>query len=429
MKEKAFKITFALIAVVAVALGILYGKTAGMERRERTEIINGYKRAFYETSELIHAMQVNLKKLTVTGSAETEKELLFEIARQAEGAQSNLSSLPSYDETIVSTMKFVNQTGDFSKSLAQKLINGGAVSEEDRNNINILLENISNLALAMDEAAAAFEEGRLKFSKQKTSGEDTDDQPIEPVKKYPSLLYDGPFSDGQTDEINRIPGVEINGKDAERALERSVDIPYKSILMDENENVYDFTIETDIGSMYAGVSKKGGHVLYLISSGGNQKEILTAEECISYAKKYLNARGFPEMTESYYRKFAGVITVNLAPVQNDVILYPDLVKVNVSMESGKIIGFEMTGYYVNHREREFIEPIISEDEAALRISDNLTVKAIKKALIPDGKQEKLCYEILAQNNGDEFLVYIDCETGEEREIFQVVDTQEGTLVE
>ena len=70
-----------------------------------------YQKAFYETCELVEGMSTNLRKLLVTGSAQQEQVLLSEIARQAQGAQDDLSQLPLGEGAVSATIKFVNQAG------------------------------------------------------------------------------------------------------------------------------------------------------------------------------------------------------------------------------------------------------------------------------------------------------------------------------
>ena len=70
------------------------------------------------------------------------------------------------------------------------------------------------------------------------------------------------------------------------------------------------------------------------------------------ARAFLAARGYGEMHESYFSRYDGILTVNFAAVQDDVVLYPDLVKVQVSLRDGAVIGLEAGGYLRNHVARE-----------------------------------------------------------------------------
>ena len=58
------------------------------------------------------------------------------------------------------------------------------------------------------------------------------------------------------------------------------------------------------------------------------------------------------MQQTYYLKNDGVITINYAYSQNGVIMYPDLIKVKISLDDGQVLGIETTGYLNNHTERD-----------------------------------------------------------------------------
>ena len=113
----------ALVGACALlaALAVLIFKQAADVRDLNARLSAVYQKAFYETCELMEGMSTNLRKLLVTGSAQQEQVLLSEIARQAQGAQDDLSQLPLGEEAVSATIKFVNQAGDFATSLAGRL--------------------------------------------------------------------------------------------------------------------------------------------------------------------------------------------------------------------------------------------------------------------------------------------------------------------
>ena len=110
------------------------------------------------------------------------------------------------------------------------------------------------------------------------------------------------------------------------------------------------------------------------------------------------------------------------------MLYPDLIKVQLSMKDGAVIGVEAGNWLLNHTERALPLPALSEEEAVARIGTMLTPLAARLCVIPVNEGEALCYEIRATDGADTFLVYIDAMTGAERELMQVVSDESGSLV-
>ncbi len=126
--------------------------------------------------------------------------------------------------------------------------------------------------------------------------------------------------------------------------------------------------------------------------------------------------------------FDGFLTVNFAPVQDGVVLYPDLVKVQMSMETGMPVGLEAANYLANHVERRLDAPALSVEEARARLNPALDVGHGRLCVIPLDGGEALCYEFAASLDGADYLVYIDAATGEERNIYRLVKDADGTLV-
>ena len=157
-------------------------------------------------------------------------------------------------------------------------------------------------------------------------------------------------------------------------------------------------------------------------------ESITQEEANNKALEFLNSRGFPNMEETYYLKQDGIVTINYAYKQDDVIMYPDLIKVKVALDNGEILGVETTGYLNNHTERNLDNIKITEEEARKDLNSDLEITSSGLAVIPtEWKTELLCYEFKGKVEDKEFLVYINAENGREEDILIITNTPNGTL--
>lgn len=422
--------------VLLVALVVLIFKQAADVRALSTRLSAVYQKAFYETCELMEGMSTNLRKLLVTGSAQQEQILLSEISRQAQGAQDNLAQLPLGEGAVSATIKFVNQAGDFATSLAGRLAGGGAISDADYENISTLSETAGELSVGLGELLSRYESGEDVFAGDYTETGEEDLYPLtNPATSYPTLLYDGPFSDaaGQT-EYRALEGLEaVDQAGAERALRAFLGAEAVTELGFENESsipvdCYEFFVTANGYSLSAGVTKAGGQILYILPNEDVTDVTLTDEQAVAAARAFLTARGYGDMQESYFSRYDGILTVNFAAMQDGVVLYPDLVKVQVSLRDGAIIGLEAGGYLRNHVQREFTLPALSEEDALSRLGGRLTAQTARLCVIPENAEEYLCYEITASDASGEYLVYIDAQTGAEREILQIISDENGALV-
>ena len=134
------------------------------------------------------------------------------------------------------------------------------------------------------------------------------------------------------------------------------------------------------------------------------------------------------MKETYYLKQEGMLTINYAYEQDGVIMYPDLIKVKVALDDGRILGIETTGYLNNHTVRDIIKIKISKDEAKKTLNKELNIMSEGLAVIPtEWESEVLCYEFKGQIENHEFLVYINADNGKEEDILIITNTPNGTL--
>ena len=134
------------------------------------------------------------------------------------------------------------------------------------------------------------------------------------------------------------------------------------------------------------------------------------------------------MKETYYLKQDGIVTINYAYTQNNVVIYSDLIKVKVALDNGEVLGIETTGYLNNHTQRDTSKVKISKEEAKKTLNKDLQINSEGLAIIPtEYKTEILCYEFKGKVDDKEFLVYVNAENGREEDILIITNTPNGTL--
>ena len=433
--KRARGFDFRILAVVLVALTaalLLLGaaRTAELARAE-AKIAAVYQKAFYETCELTEGISANCRKLLVAADDMQMQALLGDISRDAQGAASDLALLPLSDGTVSATLKFINQTEDFAASLSEKLAAGVAVSDADRETMAQLSESAARFSVGLNRLLERYERGEASFT-----GADYADGALAPLTgsagDYPTLLYDGPFSDGATagsyQLLETLPEVDLSGARAKlEAFISAEDVSYQGMSHPEVD-VYEFRLRSGEYSLSAGVTKRGGEILYILPDEGVGETNYTEAQLLDAAKAFLISRGYGAMEMSYYSRYGGILTVNYAASQDGVILYSDLLKLQLSMKDGSVIGLDAKSYLKNHVPRTIGTPAISQDEAMLRVGARLAPLSARLCLIPQNNSEYLCYEVLAADASGEFLVYIDAQTGVERELMQVLSRENGTLV-
>lgn len=420
----------ALLAFSIAFAGAQVCRVRALENQVNAE----YQRAFFETVDLVGQMENGLEKLMVTASGAQEQTLLGEISRHAQSMQMNLASLPANLPVVSGSIKFANQLGDYCRTLGERLSAGGAVSESDGETLSALLSACSELRVQLNDWAEGLNTGERALARQVDAVSLNDTQPAESLIAFPTLLYDGPFSDGR--DTNALIALDAQEYDSAAAIEKASrfigeDRVLRAFVTGEGETpvpVWEITCLTSDGVLTLAVTKQGGAVVYMLCESGVEDAQYTAAGVIDLAQIFLQQQGFGVMEVSYWLEEDGRVLVNFAARQQGVILYPDLIKVQMSLATGRVIGFEALNYLSSHRQRENLTPSLTEEEARARLSPHLRCEQTRLCVIPLEAGEALCYECRAALGDSEFLIYVDAATGEERRIYKLISDEGGTLV-
>lgn len=438
-----------IIVVLVAALIILglYTYKKQIEYRQASE--NSYNMAFFELVDYVQNVETYLAKSLISSSSEQGAETLTNVWREANLAGAYLAQLPIESNELQNTAKFLNQVSDYSYSLSKKNINGQKLSDQDMKNLEDLHKYSVDLENTLNQLSADMNEGRISWGELTKKGTEVFAKQVSNISKdsfsnleenfheYSGLIYDGAFSEHITNKEKKgLTGENIN---EEKAKEIAMDFigtdrieGITSNGKSENGNIisYDFyaKLKNEERNIAISVSEKGGHIVYMNSDRNVYAESISQEEADAKGKEFLNQKGFYNMKKTYYLKQDGIVTINYAYKQDDVVIYSDLIKIKVALDNGEILGIETTGYLNSHTERKLGEIKVSKEKAAENLNKKLEIKSESLAMIPtEWKTEILCWEFKGTINGMDFLVYVNVETGKEEDILLIVNTPNGTL--
>lgn len=433
-----------IFSVIAVVL-IVFGTYECFRAKAYKQSLNdSYNRAFFELSDYVDDIDTLLAKGMLSTSAGEMATLSQKLSIQSAAAKSCLAQLPTANTQLDKTGKFLSQVGDYTYTLSQSLIDKKTITEEEYENLNALSSYASGLNRSLSELGSKLFNGEYNLfrddiiSLEKTVYAESADE-LSAIEKefgeYPSLIYDGPFSEHiESIEPKMLKNLrELSRNEAAMRLAdflevKTENIKYTGETQNSLMNSYIFSCRTDSGKVTAGITKRGGHVVYLFCDKHIARETLSVNDAISRAMTFLKEHGYENMQSSYYEKSNGVATINFAYKQNEVICYSDLIKVKVALDDGEIVGMEANGYIMNHEMRQIRTPQLSKQEARNHVSKNFSIDSVNIALIPkDSKREVLCYEFKGTSGGRNFLIYINAETGHEEDIQLLIESPDGIL--
>lgn len=441
LKHHILLYTFLSVAVLlSIYLVLDYGIQA---QRSAQALEDAYAQRVLETQEHLQAIGLKLGKAPVAADARTQVELLAGISRQADSVVSGLSALPLSHIAMSDTLKFCNQLSEYAMVLALSVAAGQPLTERETAEL-VSLE--SQCALLTGQFATAretmvAESLRLTarpgvFYAEAQAAQRPLEQVADPDNgmDYPSMIYDGAFSDarhygspkalgeGRIDQRQAMEAARaFVGEERVRSVEAAPDsggaLASYGVKLTLNDGVV----------LNAEVTRQGGKMLWMVPEHAAFEPGWTLEECAEAARDFLLDRGYGEMEANHYQVYDGLAVINFVAVQDGVLLYPDLVKVQVRMDTGEVVGLEANNYLMNHTERTGLSPALSGEQALEKASSRLEAGQARLCVIPYREGERLCYEVPGRYEGREYRVYIDAITGEEAEVLMMVDSVGGRM--
>ncbi len=443
LRRKVRLISFSAVTVIVLAIFAVSGNTSA--NRYRRDMEYTYLRALNELSDYVGNLEVTLTKGIYANTAPEQFGLSNKITAQCVAAKMALEQLPLNYQGVESINKFITQTGDFANYLSTVVSKGKAVSEGDIENLKQLGEYAKTINADIKDLILHFSYDEIDSNKimdaynNLSSASDSDifstkfKDMNESCASYPTLIYDGPFSDHITRMKSKFleNAPEVSKEDAEKNIvkflggEKSANLAF---VTESSGNLPEYKFKTDY--LEISVTKQGGYINYILGSHNVSEIRFNFNDASKIATEFMARNGINNMQESYYIINDGVCTINYSYSENGVVFYPDLIKIGVALDTGEIVSYNATGYLMNHTGRNLPKKLISFESAKSKLSKYLKADDSKMAVIPSaGLEEILCYEFECTGiNDDKVLVYINAETGLEEQIYIMLDSDNGTLV-
>ena len=430
-------ISFCAAAVIVSAVFAV--RTNNDLNRYKLEVKNSYAGTLDTLNSSINNISLILEKAEYVTTAKQLSQMSAQLLSEAQSAKAAISSLPA-GENLDILNRFLSQVGNYAVSVSESLIGGESLDDEYAANITALKSTAQKISEAVSDSSVAYDnptawaddlDNKLSESVDKDSLSSTLDVLEGSLSDYPTLVYDGPYSD------HILEKEPLMLKNAEAVTEgEALKKAAETCECDEELLSPDGTVYGKIPAYrFSGdnvsvtVSCVGGYAVYMRKSREMGDFVLEYRQAVDKAKRYLERIGMSGFAETYYFTDEGVCVINFAFLDGKTICYTDLVKVGVAMDTGEIMLYEASGYIVNHTERAFESVAIAPEEAAKTVSPRLHIRETALALIPTkGGNEKRCYEFVCETeDGREILVYINAVTGEEEDILVLLKSDGGTL--
>jgi spore germination protein len=440
-----------LIGVIIVGITAYWGYDQ-YRTREKLEIFlgNKYQQAFYEMVDRIEQLQVLLGKSLVSTSPGKNIVILTDIWSHAGIAQQELTRLPLSAETVSRTAKFLSQAGDYAHVMAKNNAEGRVLTDENRRKLNELRQYAAQISESLHQLENQVFAGKINWVELvRGTGYRIDDKKpevatdgfndiSEELEKFPTFIYDGPFSDHITSARPKgLKGDNISREEARNRARKAVDFKDNNDIevsggTSVNSKIasYNFKIEGDNQGIYSiDISEKGGHLVNMINNRSVESIVIDPGEAVNRAGNYLDSLGYTNMEPTYSEINENVAFISFVYKKDDIIFYPDIINLQVAMDNGQVLAVEALSYLMSHQEREVTRPEITREQVREMVGNTLSIlEEIQLAVIPQADlSEVLTYEIRGKIGDETYLIYINSLTGAEEHIIRVIKGQGGTF--
>ena len=458
--KKGLIIAVTLLSIVVLLLGIYACETNNTLTSTTASLEGIYQRSFYELTNNVNNMEVEVSKLMVSNDSTSQQKILSNLKQQTSDAEASLSLLPLNSNTLAETTQFMNQLNGYCTSLIT--FSSGRIEGEDLNTLsqvhasinaikdelNSIMDRIMSGYRIIDNISGGAEESNFSLNFDGFKNESIN---------FPSLIYDGPFSDSTLQKVIKgLPESEITKETAEAKVQSIFGSGISNLsYVGESSgsfDTYDFGVSKGEKNYYLQITKRGGFLLSMSANVGNtlvdneqnatgtdaeESSSISIEDinstrdqnAIQKAIDFATALGINNMQSVWSASSQNICYVNLAPSEDGIVLYPDLIKAKVELSTGEVVGWEASSYAYNHVEREDLIPQLTESEAKKLVSSNLTIDSTRLCVIPlDYVGETLAYEFSGKYDGYQYYLYIDAYTGNQARVLRVIQTDQGELV-
>lgn len=403
-------------------------------------IENVYERNFYDLVDNVNNTEVKLSKVLASSQDSYSRKLLGEISKNTNSASYNLSNLPISLNGIDETKKFINQISGFTGTLCDKIDRGQALTQAELDTLEDIYDSVVLLKNQLSEFNDKYiSQGFNIFVNGNLLDGDYNNftLKIQGIKgsnvEYPTMIYDGPFADGQYNkEIKGLSGSLVSVDYAKQTIKDLYQVDDKNVTYKTETqgkfDTFDFEVKLkdENTNLYVQVTKTAGKFLTISGFGEKKTRKMGLMDAISKAKQIASKQTGVNFDCVWSDVVSNDAYINLAPVVNKVVLYPDLIKVKIDLASGEMIGYSATSFYTNHTSRNLPNAEFDKSTADSKIPNGFTVEMSRLCLAPiEYGEEKLCYEYKCLKNDTTYYIYINATNGTTENILRVVETNDG----
>ncbi|RBW70302.1 germination protein YpeB [Bacillus taeanensis] len=435
------------ILVIAVGATAYWGYE---EHQEKNAILinaeNNYQRAFHELTYHIDQLEDEIGVTLAMNSRKQLSPALAEVWRITSQAHSDVGQLPLTLLPFNKTEEFLAQMGSFSYRTAVRDLEKSPLTDDEYNTLKTLYSRAGEIKNELRKVQSLVIKNNLRWmdvelalAAEKTPQDNTIIDGFKTVEKNVEGYDEVNWGPEMTQQLThkkevykKIQGEIISKEQAKEKAEAFFDLSNDaSIQVNETGEkseygAYSVTVANpkENAEIYMDLTKKGGMPIWILNTREVDEQKISLNEAAEKAKQFLGKHKFKNLTLTESAQYSNVGVFSFVTQTDNVLIYPETIKIKVALDNGEITGFESLDYLVSQKDREIKQPAISRDEALTNVNPKLKVQEEHIAIIEnDLGNEVLCYEFLGVMNNDTYRIFINGETGDEEMVEKLKEAE------
>ncbi|MCM1324935.1 MAG: germination protein YpeB, partial [Acetobacter sp.] len=215
-----------ILGLTTLGFGIAYSVTQSQSNELGTRLENVYQKNFFDLVDSVNNTEIKLSKVLNSSTPTYQKKLLNEISQNATAAEVSIAALPLEQSDINDNVRMVNQISGYTSTLADKLSNGGTITSSEQDTLQDIYNNVYTMKVQLNNFARKMQESNYNIL-QHSLKLDTNDSNFSTQMnhlhdintEYPTMIYDGPFSDSVTNaQVKGLNGKRVNKEEAHKIV-------------------------------------------------------------------------------------------------------------------------------------------------------------------------------------------------------------------
>ncbi len=429
MKKLIIAISSIVVFVLLAGLGAYAVVQNTRLNQAQLRLENAYRADLQQAITGMRGVESDISKLMISSSQQTLTQLLSSVSLESAACSQALSGLPIVATGVQNTLKFNNQLSSYCVTQLHSLAYDGTVDDNFSKQVKEFFTTCQDVNRQLSYLEDDVLSGKISLLTV-----NTDAQPetegifgsiADDITEYPSVIFDGPFSDGQAGNTPKEDREIVSSQYASEFIDSL------GFLLDYSDEVngvlpcYSFKSET----VSAMVTKKGGLLLSLINNRAVENAEILPEHAKAAAEDFCKKLKLGQDCRIVWQEqYDNSIVFNFAPVKENVTMYPDLFKIKVALDNGEIVGFEGKSYIINNTSREKLYASVSADDALKTLKNGFSAETTRLCVIEVNEHEELCWEFYGTYEGMNYAVYVSADNAVERASFRIIKTETGQMV-